>query len=100
MQPALDLCDTFEINKLNMEMLLRKQPPDVFCKKVFLDISQISQENTCARISFLIKLQTKGNILEGGGGGQNDPLPKNCHTYLKMMKFDAVVPYLKKIKKT
>ena len=54
MQPALDLCDTFEINKLNMEMLLQKQPPEVFCKKVFLDISQISQENTCATPSLKI----------------------------------------------
>ena len=27
------------------------------CKKVFLEISQNSQENTCARDSFLIKLQ-------------------------------------------
>ena len=62
MQPALDLCDTFEINKLNMEMLLQKQPPEVFCKKVFLDISQISQENTCARISFLIKLQASEHL--------------------------------------
>ena len=29
----------------------------VLYKKVFLEISQNSQENTCARISFLIKLQ-------------------------------------------
>ena len=29
---------------------------------VFLKISQISQENTCARVSFLIKLQTSGNF--------------------------------------
>ena len=30
----------------------------VFCqKKVFLEISQFSQENTCARVSFLINLQ-------------------------------------------
>ena len=28
-----------------------------FVEKVFLEISQNSQENTCARISFLIKLQ-------------------------------------------
>ena len=28
-----------------------------FVKKVFLEISQNSQENTCARVSFLIKLQ-------------------------------------------
>ena len=27
-------------------------------KKMFLEISQNSQENTCARVSFLIKLQT------------------------------------------
>ena len=29
-------------------------------KKVFLEISQNSQENICARISFLIKLQSSG----------------------------------------
>ena len=29
-------------------------------KKVFLEISQNSQENTCARVSFLIKLQPSG----------------------------------------
>ena len=29
----------------------------VLCKKVFLEISQNSQENTCARVLFLIKLQ-------------------------------------------
>ena len=29
-------------------------------KKVFLEISQNSQENTCARASFLIKLQVSG----------------------------------------
>ena len=29
-------------------------------KKVFLEILQISQENTCARVSFLINLQASG----------------------------------------
>ena len=29
----------------------------VLCKKVFLEISQNSQENTCAKVSLLIKLQ-------------------------------------------
>ena len=29
-------------------------------KKLFLEISQNSQENTCARVSFLIKLQAEG----------------------------------------
>ena len=33
----------------------RSSRPEVFCKKVFLKISQNSQENTCARVSFLIK---------------------------------------------
>ena len=32
----------------------------VLWKKVFLEISQNSQENTCARVSFLIKLQGSG----------------------------------------
>ena len=32
----------------------------ILCKKVLLEISQNSQENTCARVSFLIKLQASG----------------------------------------
>ena len=32
----------------------------VLWKKVFLEMSQNSQENTCARVSFLIKLQASG----------------------------------------
>ena len=40
------------------ESTIEKQPPEVFCKnKVFLEISQNSQENTCARDSVLIKFQ-------------------------------------------
>ena len=35
----------------------RSSLPEVFCKKVFLEISQNSQKSTCARVSFLIKLQ-------------------------------------------
>ena len=42
-----------------VEGFLQKQPPEGFYnKKLFLEISQISQENTCARVSFLIKLQS------------------------------------------
>ena len=37
--------------------LPEKHPPEVFCKKKFLEISQNSQENTCARASSLMKLQ-------------------------------------------
>ena len=36
---------------------IQKQPPEKFCKKALLEISQNSQENTCARAPFLIKLQ-------------------------------------------
>ena len=42
----------------NLKLKGQKQPPEVFFKKkVFLEISQNSKENTCARVSFLIKLQ-------------------------------------------
>ena len=33
-------------------------------KKVFLEILQNSQENTCARVSFLIKLQASSNFIK------------------------------------
>ena len=37
--------------------LKHKQPPEVFYeKKLFIEISQNSQTNTCARVSFLINL--------------------------------------------
>ena len=47
-----------ENSQIHKEMTetLRSNRPDVFCKKVFLEISQNSQKNTCARVSFLIKL--------------------------------------------
>ena len=35
-----------------------KQPPEVFCRKMFVEILLNSQENTYARVSSLIKLQT------------------------------------------
>ena len=38
---------------------LRSSRPEVFCKKVLLQISQNSQENICARVSLLIELQAQ-----------------------------------------
>ena len=38
-------------------------------KNVFLEISQNPQKNTCARVSFLIKLQTWGNFIIKRGFG-------------------------------
>ena len=47
-----------ELNEDFMVMWKEEQPPELFCKKsVLLEISQNSQENTCARVSFQIKLQ-------------------------------------------
>ena len=40
----------------NMKFCHRSSRRKVFCK-VFLEISQSSEENTCASVSFLIKLQ-------------------------------------------
>ena len=44
---------------LGLQILIQKQYPrwKVLYKKLFLEISQNSQENICARVSFLIKLQ-------------------------------------------
>ena len=36
----------------------------ILYERVFLEISQNSQENTCARASFLIKLQALGNFIK------------------------------------
>ena len=33
----------------------QKQPPEVILRKLFLEISQYSQENACVEVSFLIK---------------------------------------------
>ena len=38
-------------------IFFQKQPSDLFYKKLFLKISQNSQENICDRASFLIKFQ-------------------------------------------
>ena len=40
--------------------LMRSSRPEVFCIKVVLKISQNSQQNTCVRVSLLIKLQASG----------------------------------------
>ena len=52
---------TFRVNENNAGTL-RSEAVVQTCslKKVFLEISQNSQENTCARVSFLIKLQASG----------------------------------------
>ena len=40
---------------------VQKQQLEVFYQKGFLKISQNSQENTCARVCFLIELQASGS---------------------------------------
>ena len=39
---------------------IRSSRPEVFSNNVFVNISQKSQESTCARVSFVIKLQPSG----------------------------------------
>ena len=45
------------INNKRLFILIEAATRNVLCKKVILVIWQNSQENTCARVSFLIKLQ-------------------------------------------
>ena len=47
----------------NMKKFTKPVAQRCSVKKVFLEISQNSQERTCARVSFLIKLQTPGLLL-------------------------------------
>ena len=55
--PNYKLCFAV-VSSLDYTSLLQKQPPQVFCKnKVFLEILQNWQENTCAKDLFLIKLK-------------------------------------------
>ena len=44
---------TFKLEKAILEVVFQRRS----VKKVFLEISQNPQENTCGRVSFLIKLQ-------------------------------------------
>ena len=48
------LCPIFQLIEFFTKAVIRR----CFVKKVFLIISENSQENTCARVSFLIKLHT------------------------------------------
>ena len=43
--------------KRKLLMVVKKRPPKVFYKKVFLKISQNSQENTCVGVSVLVKFR-------------------------------------------
>ena len=51
----LHMCES-GLTKQNTEALAQRRS----VKKVFLEISQNSQENTCARVSFLKELQAPG----------------------------------------
>ena len=50
------LIETYMVNEITSEAVSRR----CSVEKVFLKISQILQENTCARVSFSIKLQSSG----------------------------------------
>ena len=49
------------VGPLNLKYFFKEAATEgVLWKKVFLEISQSSQENTCGRALFLIKLQARG----------------------------------------
>ena len=51
--------NTIRINGVTVDKF-RSSHPDVLLKKVLLKTSQNSQKNTCASVSFSIKLQASG----------------------------------------
>ena len=53
------MCDKIINHKKTTEAATR----GVLCKKMLLETLQNSQENTCARVSFLIKLQASAQQL-------------------------------------
>ena len=57
--PGGNFPDTLIIININTEVVVQR----CSVKKVFLEITQNSQENTWARISFLIKLQASESAL-------------------------------------
>ena len=86
------LSQNFPINLLGVLSMLSAVTKEAFVqrcsvKTVFLEISQNSQENTCARVSFLIKLHASGSVAacysslpnrrvarNKRGGGKDEPL--------------------------
>ena len=83
MQPALDLCDTFEINKLNMEMLLQKQPPEVFRKKgVPRHFANFTGKHLCQNLLFN-KVADQRKYFRGGGRSKKTPSLKIVTAILK-----------------
>ena len=54
--------DTYDIRRLHsMNKCIKKQSPDVFCKKIFLKISQNSRKNLCRNL-FWIKSQASDKV--------------------------------------
>ena len=68
-------------------------------KKVFLEISQNSQENTCARISFLIKLNfdeipsRQTCRPEAKNIQVNMVISKNCFSDIISKKYDVIFSF-------
>ena len=54
---AVDKNGRILVTEAILDDVTEAAPGSVLWKKVFLEISQNSEENACARVSFLIKLQ-------------------------------------------
>ena len=66
---SLPLKSSLDISDIIIGVFYRSSHKSCSVKKVFLENSQSSQENTCARISFLIRLQTWDLFLQNTSGG-------------------------------
>ena len=56
-EPFVEISNDLTMNSVAYLKMQKQSSRGVVYKKVFLEISQNSQENTCAEVSFLIKLQ-------------------------------------------
>ena len=61
--------NVIKIDKRDIFFLFRRSRPEVFYKKMSLEISQNSQESTCGRVSILIKLQAGFQLYLKNGSG-------------------------------
>ena len=61
----------------------RSSRPEVYCKKVFLKISQNSQENTCTKVFFSIKLQAWDLQLYQKRDSDTECFPVNFVNFLR-----------------
>ena len=77
--------------------LSRSSHLEVFVKKVFLEISENSQENTCVRVSFLINLQALGFFQRTplvAASARKNPMKKKPKKYKRRGSISRISIYI------